>query len=468
MSTKHPSTYFAFNNLEKEEIKLYCLFYKHAFSLKVYRIPDIAKKLNISCQLLSNWTSNSTQKPILINDVTTKVQFKLNPEKHLSLNNLRILTIDIRKQLDDLVTGKKELQSDIAHRVKNLYSYFNKLQGRYELELYEYDQLNELDDNHNDKENNNHNHQVNHHNNNKDHQRQKERKQKQTNNKTNKNKKHLTEDESPCDFVTNLVECLISSKRHLAIVERGQQILRWYGIHFDCGGVYNTKPQTLIDAKYKILDDNNNNNNNNNNKQYISCTYTLPFGKRTILQQTQSFSPGKAQQARVICTAKIVCGIFNELFGVNMNEMKFRFVTEGRNDVKYNCMTLGCSNHNYIKLHFPPYEIKSVDHESGKGKKKIRREMAKGVLHPICNAIHEYFIRRKRHYEIFNSFNDDSNRRDDTQRRDDRKRKKQGQEKENLHNNTLYEPSVKKRRLNKANDTNSDTSSDTVCTVKRE
>ena len=138
---KMPSTpsYLKFNELEHEELKMCRELCEKLLHANLFQLDHMASRANLTQDLFVSWVTNNGPQPTVINDLNqsqaSQTQLpQLSPNKHLSMNCVRHLLIEVRKQLES-INNEQNHDKETLTKVSNLLRDFQTASQNYEQEM---------------------------------------------------------------------------------------------------------------------------------------------------------------------------------------------------------------------------------------------------------------------------------------------------------------------------------------------
>ncbi len=135
---KIPSTpsYLKFNDLELEELKKCRELCKKLLDANLFQVEHMAARASLTKDLFVSWVTGIGKSPTVINDINQSTNGslpELDPCLHLSMNCIRLLLIEIRKQLETISSDNSNTHdADTITKVKNLLLEFQTESQSYE------------------------------------------------------------------------------------------------------------------------------------------------------------------------------------------------------------------------------------------------------------------------------------------------------------------------------------------------
>eukprot|EP01084_Bolivina_argentea_P077068 139730_1 len=134
--------YLKFNDLELEELKMCRELCKKLLDANLFQVEHMAARASLTKDLFVSWVTGIGRSPTVINDLnqaTMGTLPSLDPHQHLSMNCIRLLLIEIRKQLETISSdGSGQHDTDTITKVKSLLLEFQTASQSYEQKMNEF------------------------------------------------------------------------------------------------------------------------------------------------------------------------------------------------------------------------------------------------------------------------------------------------------------------------------------------
>ena len=140
---KMPSTpsYLKFNELELEELKMCRELCEKLLHANLFQLDHMASRANLTQELFVSWVARDGALPTVINDLNQTPSSQsipaLNQNKHLSMDCVPHLLIEVRNQLESINTDKQH-DAETLQKVSNLLRDFQTASQNYDQKMQEF------------------------------------------------------------------------------------------------------------------------------------------------------------------------------------------------------------------------------------------------------------------------------------------------------------------------------------------
>eukprot|EP01083_Nonionella_stella_P036453 99472_1 len=144
---KMPPTpgYLKFNDLELEELKMCRELCQKLLEAKLFQVEHMASRAQLTRELFVSWvTGIGGANPTVINDLNQASMGtlpSLDPQQHLSMKCIRLLLIEIRKELETISNETATYDVDTNNKVRSLLREFDIASQCYEQKMIDFKRI---------------------------------------------------------------------------------------------------------------------------------------------------------------------------------------------------------------------------------------------------------------------------------------------------------------------------------------